>query len=343
MSTPLTGLLALATGMGLGYILERGDLCFASTLRGLFRRPRRLDLLRAYVLSLLVAVPLVQVLVRSGLVVPWVPPFVPLANVVGGMLFGVGMVVAASCVTGLFYKLGGGMLGTLVALAAWAMADVATYSGPLQPVSDAMRQSTVTAAGQPVTMSNLAGPAGGMGVAALWVLAAVWLRRSFARGREPNWDWPLLGTVVGIFGAAAWLLARAGGSNYTFGTSGVPSSLFTAAMSSSSIDELWIPLTLAGLVPGAFLAAALSGTLWVRGESLPRYVALAAGGALMGVGAAIAGGCNLAHALVGVPLLSVGSIVSTLAMIAGVGLAVGARRLLKARISLPGSSPPAGS
>ena len=33
------------------------------------------------------------------------------------MRFGAGMVVASTCVTGLFYKLGHGMLGTLVALA----------------------------------------------------------------------------------------------------------------------------------------------------------------------------------------------------------------------------------
>lgn len=82
-----------------------------------------------------------------------------------------------------------------------------------------------------------------------------------------------------------------------------------------------MPLTLISLVPGAFLAARLSGTLWVRGETMRRYLELAAGGFLMGVGAAISGGCNLGHSLVGVPLLSLGSISTTLAMAAGVFLA----------------------
>jgi hypothetical protein len=41
----------------------------------------------------------------------------------------------------------------------------------------------------------------------------------------------------------------------------------------------------------------------------------------MGVGAAIAGGCNLGHSLVGVPLLSLGSIATTLSMLLGVFLA----------------------
>ncbi|MFQ5856409.1 MAG: hypothetical protein ACE5LU_12275 [Anaerolineae bacterium] len=53
----MTLVLAFLTGMGLGYIVERGDLCFHSTLRGLFRRPARLDLFRAYLLALPVAAP----------------------------------------------------------------------------------------------------------------------------------------------------------------------------------------------------------------------------------------------------------------------------------------------
>lgn len=41
----MTILLALAAGLALGYLLERGDFCFHSTLRGLIRRPPQLDLL----------------------------------------------------------------------------------------------------------------------------------------------------------------------------------------------------------------------------------------------------------------------------------------------------------
>ena len=39
-----------------------------------------------------------------------------------------------------------------------------------------------------------------------------------------------------------------------------------------------------------------------------RYVGLAIGGFMMGVGTAIAGGCNLGHSLIGVLLLSMGSV-----------------------------------
>lgn len=86
-------------------------------------------------------------------------------------------------------------------------------------------------------------------------------------------------------------------------------------------------MALISLVPGAFLAAFTSNTLWVRGETAQRYAELALGGLLMGVGAAFAGGCNLGHSLVGVPLLSLGSISTTLSMAVGVFLADRAHKL----------------
>ena len=49
-------ILAILSGTSLGYVFERGDMCFHSTLRGLFRAPKELDLFRAYILALLVAI-----------------------------------------------------------------------------------------------------------------------------------------------------------------------------------------------------------------------------------------------------------------------------------------------
>ena len=88
----MTILLALIAGVGLGYILERGDFCFHSTLRGLFRKPQQLDLIRAYFLTLLIAIPLVQGMRWLGWIEPWIAPFAWQANLVGGLIFGIGMV-----------------------------------------------------------------------------------------------------------------------------------------------------------------------------------------------------------------------------------------------------------
>ncbi len=309
----------------MGYIFERGDFCFHSTWRGVFSRPRRLDLARAYLLSLLVGIPLVNSMMALGWIDPWIPPFAWQANLVGGLIFGVGMVVGATCVTGLFYKLGHGMLGVSVGLAAWAVGDVITYLGPLKPARDALNAAPITVNGASATVTNVFGAAGWIVLAVLGVGTAVFLSRSPRADRGKLWNWFVLGTATGIFASLAWLLAAAGGSDYTFGTSGVPSGVVTA-LTGGSGGSTWILQALVSLVPGAFIAARRSGTLWVRGETVRRYLELGIGGLLMGIGAGIAGGCNLGHSLVGVPLLSLGSITSTLAMGAGMFLAA---RVLK--------------
>ena len=324
-------ILAIFAGLGVGYILERGDFCFHSTWRGLVRRPRQMDLFRAYLLALLIGIPLVRGMIVLGWIDPWIPPFAWQANIVGGLIFGVGMVVAATCITGLFYKLGHGMLGVLVALAFWAAGDIMTYLGPLRPLREALRATTIDVNGESATVTNLFGPAGVVLLVVLAVGTAVYLFRSPRHDRGKLWNWLILGLATGLFMSFAWLLARAGGSNYTYGTSGVPSGLVLALTGQDEGGVPWIPVALISLVPGAFIAAWRSGTLWVRGETMRRYAELGAGGLLMGVGAGIAGGCNLGHSLVGVPLLSMGSITSTIAMAAGVFLAAGAVKLLQSQ------------
>lgn len=314
-------ILAVLSGLGLGYIIERGDLCFHSTLRGLVKIPRELDLFRAYLLALLIATPLVAGLRALGWIDPWIPPFAWPANIVGGMIFGIGMVVAASCITGLFYKLGHGMLGTLVALATWAIGDIITYRGPLAPLREMLNAPQIAVNAQSATLPNLLGTGGVVLVILIGALVAVWLWRSPRRSRGEYWGWPRLGAVVGLFTGLVWLVAKAGGANYTYGTSSVPTNIFVALTEGSPGGSLWIPVALVSLIPGAFLAAITSGTLWVRGESMRRYIGLAGGGFLMGIGAGIAGGCNLGHSLVGVPLLAMGSIATTVSMAVGVWLA----------------------
>lgn len=314
----MTIMLAMMTGFGAGYILERGDFCFHSTWRELFKSPSKPDLFRAYLLLLLVSIPLVQGMIALGWITPWIPPFAWPANILGGLIFGAGMVVAASCITGLFYKLGHGMLGTLVALAAWAVGDLLTYLGPLSPLREALNAPQISVGGQSATLGNTLGVAAPVLLVLLGIAAGVYLLRSPRNSRGVLWGWLPLGAVLGAFLSLAWLTARAGGSDYTFGTSRVPTGIFEALSGSGGDGALWIPLTLISLVPGTLIAARLSGTLWVRGETMRRYAELGSGGLLMGIGAGIAGGCNLGHSMVGVPLLSLGSITSTLAIVAGV-------------------------
>lgn len=320
-------LAALAGGL-LGYVLERGDLCFHSTWRGLLYRPRETELVRAYLLLLLLAIPVVQLFLAFGWIDPFVPPLNPLANVGGGLVFGFGMVIAATCVTGMFYKFGHGMLGTAVALVGWAIGDVATYLGPLSAFRSDLTAEPVLVDGNTATVNALAGSGTLAAIAVVLVVVALGLataRYLFtgragpgAKVRGQLWGWIRLGLALTAVTSLAWVLVTVDGGDYAYGTSGVPSSLWDRLRGVDRSDGLWIPIALIAITPGAFVAAKRSGTLWVRGETATRYAQLGIGGLIMGVGAAVAGGCNLGHSMVGVPLLSLGSIASTVAMIGGI-------------------------
>ncbi|MBX6772626.1 MAG: YeeE/YedE family protein [Chloroflexi bacterium] len=111
-------------GLAFGVILQRSRLCFASAFRDLFlmRDGRNL---RAILVGLAVASVGFALIEERAVPTPGfgalpdqahlMPASVQL--IVGGLLFGLGMVLAGGCVSGTLYRIGEGYVGSLVALA----------------------------------------------------------------------------------------------------------------------------------------------------------------------------------------------------------------------------------
>ncbi len=85
-------LLGFVVGLMLGIVLHRGDFCMHSAVREALEH-RTGPSLRAYLLALAVQLALVNTLSGLGWLRLSFPPVAPLAAVVGGFLFGVGMVL----------------------------------------------------------------------------------------------------------------------------------------------------------------------------------------------------------------------------------------------------------
>jgi uncharacterized membrane protein YedE/YeeE len=110
-------------GLAFGFILQRSRLCFASAFRDLFllRDARNLRGLLAglalasagfaLVQSKSVPVPAFGALPAGAHLMP-----VGLQLIAGGVIFGVGMVLAGGCVSGTLYRVGEGYVGSIVAL-----------------------------------------------------------------------------------------------------------------------------------------------------------------------------------------------------------------------------------
>lgn len=293
-------------GLVLGYILQRGQLCFHAAFRGLLER--RAALFKAWLLGAAVTAVGLAVLDVLG---PWQMSsslaLRPVANVAGGLTFGIGMAIAASCVSGLFYKLGAGMAGALVGLAGWGAgelaADLVSLPGPRLMEG---RETLPTLLGLPRLAVATA-------VAVVVILALSRTRRQTA-ARTWQWTWPLAGVALGLGATLSWVTAGAAGAGFGASTSGAVASIAEGSPS------WWRIAFLVALVPGAAVAARTAGGWWLRGEVGVRYAQLAAGGALMGAGARWAGGCNLGHALSGVAQLNLSSLLVVAAMIGGVAI-----------------------
>ena len=295
-----------AAGLFLGYVLQRGQLCFHAVFRGLLER--RAALFKAWLLAAAVAAVGLAVLEAVG---PWQMStslaLRPIPNVVGGLTFGIGMAVAASCVSGLFYKLGAGMAGAIVGLVAWGLGELGAELVDL-PGSRML-------AGRETLPALFGLPRIGVATA---ITVAVALGLSRTRRRTPSttwqWTWPVAGLALGLGTTFTWLAAGASGAGFGASTSGAVVSIADGS------PAWWRIAFLVALVPGATIAARTAGGWWLRGEVGVRYAQLAAGGALMGAGARWAGGCNLGHAMSGVAQLNLSSllVVAAIPMIIGI-------------------------
>jgi uncharacterized membrane protein YedE/YeeE len=112
-----------ALGLGLGLILQRGRLCFAGAFRDLFLM-RNGTMMRAIIVGLAVMTPVFALIEARAVPEPSFGAIAGGAHVVplglnlavGGLLFGIGMVIAGGCVSGTLYRIGEGYLASWASL-----------------------------------------------------------------------------------------------------------------------------------------------------------------------------------------------------------------------------------
>lgn len=329
-----TALLGLVVGVPLGFALQRGGFCMNTAFRSMvFEKDR--SVLRAYVLVLVINLVAVSLLERFGVIFPTVAPFFWPALLIGGFIFGIGMVLAGGCTSGTWYRAGKGMLGSLIALMGFGVGATVMDMGVLQPLQRALRGPVWDVYGAPPMVANVL-PDGAEWVR--WIIVgavvsagAVWLIRSPKQRFVIGWTWRRTGLVVGLLAVLGWIASgltyRDYGLSFTQPTVSIVSWLITG--DSGGIN--WGTFLVLGVPVGAFVAAKLHGEFALKVPAPGRMVQQLAGGVTMGLGASLAGGCNIGHGITGISALSISSIVATGATILGVWTATGLVYSLAAR------------
>ena len=203
---------ALLAGLLFGYCAQRGGFCLTRALSNWVLMGDT-AILRAYVLALLVAIVGVHVL-ELGLVesIP-VRPFRWLANITGGFVFGVGMILGGGCAGSSWYRLGEGALGAWVVLAGFAMGASAASVGILQSVRTTLQTFEYAIDDQPATLHGILGVRPWLVIGVLVAGLGVWLVRNRPEeGEHGKWRWPVTGVAIGVVIVLGWYLSTLGGT-----------------------------------------------------------------------------------------------------------------------------------
>jgi len=312
---------AVATGVAFGYVTQRGGFCLTRALSNLFLMGDA-TIVRAYLLALFVATVGVHLILGVGLVQIPIRPFHWLGNLLGGFLFGVGMILAGGCSGSTWYRVGEGAVGAWIVLLAFAMGATTTSVGILAPARRALQGPTVTVDGVSPTLASLIGVSPWAVIGVLGVLLAIFLWRGSPEPEHAKWPWAVTGVAVGMLITVGWWTSSfdQAPTGITFASNTGQALTYPLVGYPNRVN--WSMVLLVGVVVGAFLAA------WRAGEfrwKLPpgwSLVQLFAGGLLMGTAAILAEGCNITQGLTNSATLALGSLVAFGAMWVGAYAAV---------------------
>jgi uncharacterized membrane protein YedE/YeeE len=337
----------LLIGAAFGFVLQRGRFCVNTAYREILFGDY--TMLNAYLLA--VAVTMIganliedlgwlQHADETGAMVTgalYRQAFVPWANIIGGYIFGLGIVLAGGCGSGILYKMGDGSVAYIFAVIGFFFGIVMTKFGILKPVYEALISTQVTIGdGVTPTLYNIIGVNKWIVIA---VIAAVMLffvfkGKPFLKAKR-GYSWTVVGLLVGLIAVAAWWASeyfggRARGLSFTgplreFFLSMIvgnyqndPSAIVaTESRTLLGITFSWSSLYVLAVPLGAYLSAKLLKEVKLKVPPADELLKVLLGGLLMGIGAQIGGGCNIGHGLTGVSTLAVSSWVATIFIVLG--------------------------
>ncbi len=350
-SAALIAWLGFALGAVFGYVGNKTNFCTMGAVSDIVHMGDWTRM-RMWLLAIAVAMLGVWAMQTQGIVdthksLYASPNLMWLSNLVGGLLFGVGMTLASGCTSKTLIRIGGGNLKSVIVFVVLAISAYVTLKGlfgvwrvnTLDTVS--MRLSTTQ------DLPTLVAASWGLTAEAVgrWLpplVAAALLVFVFADRHARDSNTLLGGIVVGLTIVGGWYVTGHVGyvaehpdtlEEAFIATNGNrPESLSLVAPFAYTLELLmfWSDqskyvtfgiATALGIIAGSLAYALLTRT-W-REESFPDAADLkrhVLGATLMGFGGVTALGCTIGHGLSGLSVLAVGSVLTSLSIVAGAAL-----------------------
>jgi uncharacterized membrane protein YedE/YeeE len=271
----MTVVSGLLIGIAAGVVLQRGRFCMNSAFRDtIFIQDY--TFLKAAMIALLVAMVGANFLEDIGQIQTLRRQvFAPVGNILGGYLFGIGIVIAGGCGSGIWFRVGEGLVSAFFSVLGFMIAILASQVGILSPLVNALRSYRVGldddgkfVTGGDITeqlsLFNVFGVHDVFGIPMKWIviaiLAAIALpfifKEKFAR---PKKGFPphVTGLLMGLVIVAAWWASEIWGG----GARGVSYTGPTA--------ELFRSILNANLIPDALYSEEVVDLLSEQSISLP--------------------------------------------------------------------------
>lgn len=225
-------LIAIPVGLLFGFFLQKGDLCGSSAFSEVILMKDRSKVFGLWI-AIVVGMVGIALMDIFNLVTLNPKPFIWVNYIVGGIIFGVGIVLAGGCVSGCLYKTGTGNLNSMAALVGIPIGIALVVHGPLHSFFLAMKKHVIPGStGGSVTLSSLLG-------LPFWLLAVLFLlitiifvliknknssnKSSFQENKTLKemlfkaWRPWQAGIAIGLLVIPAYLSSASSGRNYPLG------------------------------------------------------------------------------------------------------------------------------
>lgn len=305
---PAAALLGLITGSVFGIAAQRSRFCLRAAVVE-FARGSMGDKIAVWLLTFSTAVVWVQGAQILGLMDTSDARMMAVPGswsgaIIGGLMFGAGMVLARGCSGRLLVLAATGNLRSVVSGLIFAVVAQMSLSGWLSPLRDQIASVWITKGGRNMDLLATLGLSQNMGLVFGLTLAVLAL--FYARRNRIGASRLVFASGVGFAVALGWFLTFSL-SQVAFEPVQIESATFTGPsahtlmyfLDRSAVLEFDIGLV-PGVFLGAFIAAALSGQLKFQGfENTSNMRQAMVGAGLMGFGGMLAGGCAIGAGVTG--------------------------------------------
>lgn len=344
-------ILAAIFGFLYGFLIQKADFCFVASVRDYISvRDTRIGKgVLVLVATALLGWGFSLTFGFANIGEVWSVPLSGM-NLIGGVLFGIGMTIAGSCASGALYRAGMGYIQFWIVIVSMLAGNI-LFAMVYDPWGAAIQQPLqVTEGGFSLFQLNL--PYLLLPLVIVGLMLFITIRQfgvnGFVQGvkdslqdfkgnpfTKSHWDIRLVAFLLGVVATLQFVLlstisitgpeTRIAGTflSFVFGEEFVYNNTY--------LNQMFADFPTIGLGPeetliiflivGAFVSALLSKSFKIRYPKARRLPFAIGGGLLMGVSSRLAPGCNIANVIPGLGGLSISSIIVVIGMALGVFIA----------------------